>query len=174
MPIAMMAAATVLALGGPQEAPSLPFETQLEAMLTEIMATQDVKERIPYDGVLVLDRGDGQHIPPCGVFAAHIAVKARLATGETTFFYMLWCEAGQPAPPISGLCDFDVRIDNRPPDGFVSGEHDLPREWDGRFDRTYNMIERFDCRITSDSPTIAPPVTTSWELGTGNPEGRDD
>jgi hypothetical protein len=174
MPTAMMAVATVLTLISPQEATSLPLRTALDAMAVEHQAAWDAMERVSYDDVLVLGRGDNQAIPQCGIYASYIAVKGRLSTGETAFFYMSWCEAGQAAPPVSGRCHFDVRIDHRPPGGFVSGENDLPREWDWRFDRPYNMIERFDCMINSDSPTITPAGVNRWEPGIGNPEGIDD
>ncbi|MDQ8028357.1 MAG: hypothetical protein REJ23_06495 [Brevundimonas sp.] len=150
----------------PQQAPATPETPSVEQLIARLSIPYAERERAVYEDVLVLARGDSTQRPQCGYFISKVAVKGRLPSGETTFFYVTWCAAGQAMPPVSGRCRFEVVL-MPGADGFVSGEHDMPAAdmpLPSRLAYVRKDVEQFDCTISSDSPTIEPAETSVWDF----------
>lgn len=148
-----------LMLTTPQQTAVAPTPS-MEALLARLGLPYEELERAVYEDVLILGRGEATGQPICGILSSNVAVKGRLPSGETTFFYVTWCAAGQAMPPVSGQCRFEVVL-MQGRDGFVSGEHDLPpMDASPQTHLAYvrKQVEQFNCTISSDSPTIEPPT----------------
>ena len=73
---------------------------------------------------------------------------------------------GQPVPPVSGRCRIETAL-TRWAGGIVWGENDIPEQPRDQIPKPADiwMIDRFDCSISSESPTIAPARTTVLPSG---------
>jgi hypothetical protein len=155
-----------LILIAPQQAPATPETPSIEQLIARLSIPYAERERAVYEDVLVLARGDSTQQPTCGVLDSKVAVKGRLSSGDTTFFYVTWCAAGQAMPPVSGRCRFEVVL-MQGLDAFVSGEHDMPAAdapLQSKLAYVGKQVEQFDCTISSNSPVVEPPEISRWDF----------